>query len=396
MFDIFKNIYKKTHRSVVFYRQSYYHFYYLSRALRERGWDAIVVNLEPKDGANKNYYHGEDMNLYDPSPSIMNKKINDFYSIALKRFKLMHFAGDGYLSFFMDKRLQSHRDITHWKKQGNKVAYTISGCNSGTTPQSVANWSISNNGLNVCDRCIWQNNSDVCSNKKSVDWGKKIHQYCDLICSETLPALDYMSNCPKIFREPLTTTLDPEIWSSPLEIPLEYQIRKDPDEILIYHAVGNYESRNSNEKNIKGTFYVIKAIEKLQSEGFKVKLMFFTNIPNIKIRYYQAQADIIVDQLNIGRYGATAREGMMLGKPVICYINNYELTESDKLISLQECPLVSATEITIYDELKKLVMNKELRASISKKSRDYALKWHSSSSNAERYEEVYDRLFKEV
>lgn len=394
MINIFKNIYtKKTHKSVVFYRQSYYHFYYLSKALRERGWDSIVVNLEPSNGPNKNYYHGEDINLYDPDPRKMNQKIDKFYEMALNRFKLMHFAGDGYLSFFIDKRLESQKDIIKWKEKGNKVAYTISGCNSGTTPSSLKGWSIADNDLNTCDTCIWQDNSEVCSEQKSIAWGKKIHQFCDLICTETSPALDYLKSGPKIYREPLTLVLDPEIWSCHLEIPNEFKIHKEPDEILIYHAVGNYDTRHNNQKNIKGTPFIIDAVEQLKCEGFKVRLIFFSNVPNINIRYYQAQADIIVDQLNYGRYGANAREGMMLGKPVITYMNYHELQESDKLISLAECPLISASEKTIYDELKKLVLNKDLRDSISKKSREYALKWHSCHANAEKYEEIYDRLF---
>ena len=111
------------------------------------------------------------------------------------------------------------------------------------------------------------------------------------------------------------------------------------------------------------------------------------------MRYYQAQADIIVDQLNYGRYGATAREGMMLGKPVICYMNKFEYREEDKLACLDECPLVSATEVDVYEVLKNLVENASLRVSLGEQSRSYALKWHSADACAARYEKVYDALF---
>jgi len=38
-------------RSVLFLHHSYYHFYYLAKALRRRGWDAVTVNLEMSGGA---------------------------------------------------------------------------------------------------------------------------------------------------------------------------------------------------------------------------------------------------------------------------------------------------------------------------------------------------------
>ncbi|MBI2791906.1 MAG: glycosyltransferase [Gammaproteobacteria bacterium] len=385
---------KSKKRSVVFYRQSYYHFYYLAQALRKRGWDAIVVNLEPSDGINANYYHGEDINLYQEDPIVFEDRIKKFFTEAKSRFQLMHFAGDGYLCFFpAHSNNEAPPDILEWKSLGKKVAYTISGCNSGMSKTRVGEWSVSGNGLNVCDTCIWQNCPEVCNDEKNLNWGKKINQYCDMIFSETSPAIDYMKSGANIIREPLSMCLDSEFWHPELNIPREYFIEKEPNEVIIYHAVGNYEIRHTEQKNIKGTPFIFSAVEQLKREGFKIHLIFITQRPNKIVRFYQAQADIIIDQLNYGRYGATAREGMMLGKPVICYMNKFEFNEQDKLQSLAECPLISATEQTIYDVLKSLIINAEKRRSIGIESRAYALKWHSAEQCAKRYEEIYDKLF---
>lgn len=116
-------------RSVLFYRHSYYHFFYLAQELRKRGWDAVTVNLEDPNGPNANYYHGEDINLYHPNPKKQQEKITQFFYSALSRFDLMHFAGDGYLGFHLDSvDLADPPDIQLWKKKGKKIAYTISGC----------------------------------------------------------------------------------------------------------------------------------------------------------------------------------------------------------------------------------------------------------------------------
>lgn len=380
-------------RSVVFFRNSYYHFYYLAQALRKRGWDAISVSLDDPKGANQNFYHGEDLNLFSSDPNLFKKNLDNFFAMAKKRFQLFHFSGDGYLYFFPEYHNQEDPpDIIEWRKLGKKVAYTVSGCNSATAQSSVAKWSMLDNNGPVCGKCIWQSRSDVCSNEKNLAWGKKVAKYCDLIFTETLPALDYMDVSSKVIRDPLTMCLDPNFWHPDLQIPEEFLQDRTPNEILVYHAVGNYEMRTQNGRNIKGTPAVFAAIDRLKAEGFCVKLIFVTNMKNKEVRYIQAQADIIVDQLNMGRYGATAREGMMLGKPVICYINPREMNPSHELSCLKEAPLVSATEANVYDVIKDLIIHPEKRIAIGERAREYALKWHAAESCAERYEELCDRI----
>ncbi|PPJ63032.1 glycosyl transferase family 1 [Cuspidothrix issatschenkoi] len=380
-------------RSVLFLHNSYYHFYYLAKSLRKRGWDAVTVSYEdPVNGVNVNYYHGEDINLYDADPVRFKQNITSFFEQAKNRFDLLHFAGDGLMSFFPENwQNEQPTDIIEWKNLGKKIAYTLSGCNSGIAQTTFAQWSALD-GRIVCNTCMWQDNPQVCNDEKNLAWGKKVDTYCDLICAETVPALDYVDTNKTIF-EPLSMCLDPDFWTPELSIPEEFKVKKNQDEILVYHAVGNYDIRTrDNQRNIKGTPAVMDAIERLKSEGIPVKLIFITNMKNKEVRYIQAQADIIVDQLNLGRYGATARECMMLGKPVICYINPYELKQGHQLACQDEFPLVSATEETVYDVLKDLALNQEKRLNIGQKSREYAIKWHSADACAQRYEKVYDAL----
>ena len=186
--------------------------------------------------------------------------------------------------------------------------------------------------------------------------------------------------------------LDPTFWHPDLRVPDHLKIARKEGELLVYHAVGNYELRTRNGRDIKGTGAVMAAVERLQSEGMPVRLVFVTGMKNTEVRFLQVQADVIVDQLNYGRYGATAREGMMLGKPTICYLNPNEPRPVDVLSSIGEVPLVSATETTIYQVLKDLLLNSEKRRRIGQASREYALKWHSADACAERYERVYDNV----
>jgi hypothetical protein len=144
---------------------------------------------------------------------------------------------------------------------------------------------------------------------------------------------------------------------------------------------------------LKGTPAIVAAVDRLRSEGFNVRLEFATGLPNTEVRFLQVQADIIVDQLNYGRYGATAREGMMLGRPTVCYINKNEPVGEHRLEAIETCPLVSANEGTIYDILRDLLKDEKKREAIGRASREFALKWHAADVCASRFELVYDELF---
>jgi glycosyltransferase involved in cell wall biosynthesis len=379
-------------RSVVFLHNAYYNFLYLAKGLRARGWDAVSVSLEPPDGPNAQYYHGNDINLFDADGAQFAANVAAFFATVPQRFRMVHFYGRGHMSFFPTRydRTNAYEvmpsDFIELRQKGVKIGYTISGCLDGVAQSSVARWS---GGL--CDKCVWQHDAAICSDRGNLAWGHKIAMFCDLIATEIFPALDYQAG-PLCFREPLTSVLDQDFWHPDLAVPPQYRLERAPGEMIVYHAVGNFETRAVGGRNIKGSGAVIAAIERLRNEGMNVRLKFVSNVPNKDVRFLQVQADVIVDQLNHGRYGATAREGMMLGKPTICYINKGEPGPGDDLDSIRECPLVSANEETIYDVLKALLQDRGRRQEISRASRAYALKWHSIDACAARFERVYDAL----
>jgi hypothetical protein len=214
---------------------------------------------------------------------------------------------------------------------------------------------------------------------------------CDLIACEEDWALEYRTTAIA-FREPLTMCLDPDQWRPDLEVPPEHRLDREPGEIIAVHAFGNKEARSHSGRDIKGSHAIVLAVERLKSDGLPIRLVTPTGIPSRQMRFLQVQADLILDQLNYGRYGAQAREGLMLGKPTICHLDNRQGPGLRPLRSIAECPLVDATEETVYDVLKGLLAAPEERARIGAASRAYALKWHSADACALRYERVYDRL----
>lgn len=380
-----------TPRSVLFLHNSYYHFFYLSQALRRRGWDALSVSLEPKDSANAKFYHGEDLNLHDLDPEIFKAKVTEFVASVPHRFRMVHFAGDGMMAVHPENQDISPRrdripwEFLEWKRAGVQIGFTAGGCADGIAQSSFYKWS-----HHSCDKCTLKDKYSVCSDMRNLAWGHKREMFVDLIATETLPALDYLSG-PKCFREPLTMGMDETIWCPDLIIPEKYRGLRHEKEIVVYHGVGNYyDPHYSGNRDYKGTQAIKEAVDRLAAEGLPIRLLFVHDVPSSEIRFIQAQADIVVDQLNFGRYGANARECMMLGKPVVGHVNPHEPEGVSPLRSLAECPIARATEQTVYDVLKELAYSPDRRRALGQACREYAVRWHGATALAARFEAVYD------
>ena len=123
-------------------------------------------------------------------------------------------------------------------------------------------------------------------------------------------------------------------------------------------------------------------------------MMFFHDVPSREIRFYQAQADIVLDQLTIGWFGANGRESLMLGKPVVCWLRPSWLEQVARQLPeyVEELPVVSATEETVEDVVRELALDPERRRELGERGRAFALKWHSAAAGARRMDSLYRRL----
>ncbi|MCA1616707.1 MAG: glycosyltransferase, partial [Acidobacteria bacterium] len=59
---------------------------------------------------------------------------------------------------------------------------------------------------------------------------------------------------------------------------------------------------------------------------------------------------------------------------------------------VDELPVVSATPHTVYDVLKDLIEHPEKRREIGRRSREFAVRWHSAEAGARRLDEIYSGL----
>jgi len=139
-----------------------------------------------------------------------------------------------------------------------------------------------------------------------------------------------------------------------------------------------------SKKSIKGTIFLEKAIESLRKKGLLFKYIQVENLTNKEATKLYSTADIIVDQLMIGSHGIFACEGMALGKPVVCYIQDFMLDTYPKGF-----PIVNANPDTIEAVLEELILSPEKRHNIGIQSREYVERVHDIKVVAKRLTKIY-------
>lgn len=99
--------------------------------------------------------------------------------------------------------------------------------------------------------------------------------------------------------------------------------------------------------------------------------------------YYEAleiykKADLIIDQILIGWYGAFAVETMLMGKPVIARIavDDLHFLPSQMGNELLQT-VIQADPYTIYDVIEKCLHDRDFLKERAEASMAYATKWHS-------------------
>lgn len=159
----------------------------------------------------------------------------------------------------------------------------------------------------------------------------------------------------------------------PKEIKPSNPERRNP-EIVVAHAPSN--------RMIKGTSLVELAVERIRAKGFPIRLDVIEGVSNAEVLHRLSLADVVVDQLHIGWYGAFAVEAMALGKPVLCYINMDDLTVIDPSMKA-DLPILVTSPKSIEDTLLKVMgMDSKELEYLGKSSREFVLKWHDPAKIA--------------
>ncbi len=382
-------------RRILYAGQAYYNCYYLSRGLRENGWKADVLNWDIAPDFNYNY-HGQDFQFTLETSKDIAFELR-FYMAALYEYDVIHFSNahgicfgftvQGWFATYVEK----YSEIRMLRQLGKIVSYANNGCLDGVLQSSFAKW----RPVSVCDICIWKNQPNVCSDERNGEWGEFRNSVADYQCLLGGNRVDY-NQAPTVHETPEFYCLDENIWDPTLPVPEKYDLGdSEPNLVRLYHAVGHSESRtDALGVNIKCSHIYLPLIDKLRSNGATLELISPNNVPNKEVKFLQSQADIFLEMLTFGWFGANAREAMMLGKPVICYLRPEWLDSVRREIPeyIEELPIVVATPQTVEAVLIDLIENPEKRLEIGKRSREFAIKWHSTKNASKRFDTIYTQL----
>jgi glycosyltransferase involved in cell wall biosynthesis len=178
-------------------------------------------------------------------------------------------------------------------------------------------------------------------------------------------------------------------WNPNISIPDEYLLPPSTGVRILHSSFLSKSNRDWQGRNIKGSGYIKDAIEKLIEEGYECEHIYISGIPSHVMRYYQAQADIVVDQLIYGWWGSTTVEALALGKPVICYLRKeWKQNFLDTFPEYDELPIAEANPSTIYTVLKDLVDNQQKREELGRAARKFAEKHFDPNLNMLKITEV--------
>ena len=182
--------------------------------------------------------------------------------------------------------------------------------------------------------------------------------------------VDELPRCDGVLRYPF----DARGWDPVPEV--------DDGVVTVVHA--------SNHRHYKGTRFVIDAVARLEEEGLPVELVLVEGMPREAARAAYTGADVIASDFLIGGYALFAIEGMALGKPVLCYLPERLRRFHPEW---EEAPIVNASPETLTDELRRLVLDPELRRSLGERGPAYVQKHHSLESVGRDMDALYRRLF---
>ncbi len=116
---------------------------------------------------------------------------------------------------------------------------------------------------------------------------------------------------------------------------------------------------------IKGTEYVLRAVDQLKREGVSFEFRLIDKMPHAQLLQIISDADIVVDELFGDTVGVLSTEAMVSGNVVLAhYPEEFAGVPSG-------CPVVNINIYTLADRLREVITNQNLRRRLATEGYDY-------------------------
>jgi glycosyltransferase involved in cell wall biosynthesis len=131
-------------------------------------------------------------------------------------------------------------------------------------------------------------------------------------------------------------------------------------------------------RGIKGTEYIIDAVNRLNLEGYEFDFKLIENMANHDLIKLLENSDIVIDELNSDTIGVLSTEAMATGNAVLTgYLSDFVKVPIP-------CPVINSNRFNIYENLKKLLIDEEYRKQLSTQGRVYVETHHNIEKIAAR------------
>jgi len=150
------------------------------------------------------------------------------------------------------------------------------------------------------------------------------------------------------------------------------------DEPLIMHA--------PTQPHFKGTAYIEEALDRLRADGLRFRYQKIVGLPHDEAILHYQTADIVIDQVLCGSHGLFAVEAMACGKPVVSFIR-----EDLKFFFQDDFPIQSANPATLYDTIRRLLIEPATWPELGRRGREYVERNHAVAKVAKALNWIYER-----
>lgn len=361
--------------SILFVRPDYHCSFFYRDEFRKRGWKADI--FVPHDYPDNLLYSQEGL-LRPPRFSdvygFFSKFFNHLFLVfwwlsCFWRYEYHFYYGRPPVVNFFEERIGLTKlfgidfliEVWLLKLFKVKLLYLPTGCHDEETKQ----YHLKIDGGNICNNCGFY---DRCDDKKNNLNFSRIRRYFDIAVGPgSIESRQYATVFIKY------KSIDLSLWKPSIDIPAQHRLTPTSNIRILHSAYLEKSGRAWGGRNIKGSPFVKAAIERLKVEGYPVEYMYITDIPSNQMRFYQVQADIVVEQLIYGSWGSTGVETMALGKPVVCYIRpSWKEFFLRTFTEYKDLPIVEANTQNIYEVLKRLVEDDAYRLEKGMESRRFA------------------------
>lgn len=319
----------------------------LARAQRDLGHHAMSVEYFQRP-----FQFGVDTTLGLQAGDGRIKKATRMGLFALGAFARY----DVFHLYFGNTLLPSpYPDLRLLRALGKRIVFHFCGCELRRREPNVTEYSIT-----ACTDCVWHR----CMQLKHPDLS-----WADVLIVSTPDLLEFAPGA-----HVLSGPVDLDRWTPKVsrEVPVS-----ESGPVRIVHAPTNRE--------VKGTKYVLAAIERLKNAGHAVELDLLEGLPHAQVQVLSERADIAVDQLMIGSYGTFSIEMMAKGLPVVCRIR-----EDLRQFYAPDLPLINADPGRIYEVLESLITRPQDWAELGRRGIQYVQREHEMHRVAARALALYN------